>query len=156
MTDSIEFLEKIKGKNINSKTFLATDYLNHFNEIIMLIEIIPDMPELIIDVKKWRPKSYIEHFQASSFVDKDLAVEGYNYVPANYKKAFEYLIDEMNLIILSVIDNLEILKNSREDLLVYSKKMFSFLHGLIEAASAIINGTELPNTQNNVDSILKN
>jgi len=36
---------RVAGKNINEKTLLATDYLNHFNEIIMLIELVPDLVE---------------------------------------------------------------------------------------------------------------
>src|SRR3546814_6668569 len=35
----------VRGKNINQNTLLATDYLNHFNEIIMLLEMLPSMPE---------------------------------------------------------------------------------------------------------------
>ena len=30
-----------KGTNVNEETLLTTDYLNHFNEIIMLLEIVP-------------------------------------------------------------------------------------------------------------------
>ena len=30
---------RVRGKNINEETLLATDYLNHFNEIIMLFDI---------------------------------------------------------------------------------------------------------------------
>ena len=37
----------VRGKNINETTLLATDYLNHFNEIIMVLELVPDMPECL-------------------------------------------------------------------------------------------------------------
>ncbi|MEO8318885.1 MAG: hypothetical protein ABI561_11235, partial [Bradyrhizobium sp.] len=36
---------QLKAANINPRTGLATDYLNHFNEAIMLLEMVPDMPE---------------------------------------------------------------------------------------------------------------
>ena len=36
---------QLKAANINPRTGLATDYLNHFNEAIMLLEMIPDIPE---------------------------------------------------------------------------------------------------------------
>ncbi len=48
--------------NVNDDTYLATDYLNHFNEIVMLLEMIPDMPDILEDAKEWRPKSYDQHF----------------------------------------------------------------------------------------------
>ena len=39
----------LRAANINPRTGLATDYLNHFNEAIMLLEMIPDMPECAED-----------------------------------------------------------------------------------------------------------
>ncbi|MDP3655070.1 MAG: hypothetical protein Q8R67_25705, partial [Rhodoferax sp.] len=33
----------LRAANINPRTGLATDYLNHFNEAIMLLEMVPDM-----------------------------------------------------------------------------------------------------------------
>ena len=48
--------------NINPRTGLATDYLNHFNEAIMLLEMVPDMPECAEDFLDLDPLSYAEHF----------------------------------------------------------------------------------------------
>ena len=58
---------ELRAANINPRTGLATDYLNHFNEAIMLLEMIPDMPECAEDFLGWRPLSYREHFMASQF-----------------------------------------------------------------------------------------
>jgi len=55
---------ELRAANINPRTGLATDYLNHFNEAIMLLEMIPDMPECSGDFLEWRPLSYAEHFHA--------------------------------------------------------------------------------------------
>src|SRR5262249_29185455 len=41
--------------NINPVTGLATDYLNHFNEAIMMLELAPQVPECIDDFCAWRP-----------------------------------------------------------------------------------------------------
>src|SRR5438045_780517 len=40
---------------------LTTDYLNHFGELVMLLEMLPDMPEAIDDAKGWAPRSYLQH-----------------------------------------------------------------------------------------------
>ena len=48
----------LRAANINPRTGLATDYLNHFNEAIMLLEMIPDMPECAEDFLTWTPLSY--------------------------------------------------------------------------------------------------
>ena len=44
---------RLRAANINPRTGLATDYLNHFNEAIMLLEMIPDMPECAEDFLLW-------------------------------------------------------------------------------------------------------
>src|ERR1700722_13808231 len=68
---------QLRAANINPRTGLATDYLNHFNEAIMLLEMIPDMPECAEDFLGWQPLSYSEHFTASNFKARDLAIESY-------------------------------------------------------------------------------
>jgi hypothetical protein len=53
------------GAHINPATGLATDYLNHFNEAIMLLEMLSSCPECRADLFVWQPMSYREHFEAS-------------------------------------------------------------------------------------------
>src|SRR5487761_2781941 len=69
---------RLRAANINPRTGLATDYLNHFNEAIMLLEMVPDMPECAEDFLGWRPLSYAEHFTASNFKARDLAIASYD------------------------------------------------------------------------------
>ena len=83
------YQEKVKGTNINEETLLATDYLNHFNEVVMMIDMLPDMPDCLDMVKEWEPKPYKDHFRDSTIADKELAVEVYDHVQPICKKAFE-------------------------------------------------------------------
>ncbi len=56
-----ESADKIASRDeaiVNPASGLANDYLNLFNEIVMLIEQLPVMPELIDDILKWRPLTY--------------------------------------------------------------------------------------------------
>jgi hypothetical protein len=69
---------QLQAANINPRTGLATDYLNHFNEAIMLLEMIPDMPECAEEFLEWQPRSYREHFAASNFKARELAIEAYD------------------------------------------------------------------------------
>ena len=57
-TEMADLQERLKGTNVNEQSFLATDYLNHFNEILMLIEMLPEMPEMAEELFEWEPKSY--------------------------------------------------------------------------------------------------
>jgi hypothetical protein len=50
-TEFLEFQSRVKDANINDQPLLATDYLNHFNEIVMILDMLPDMPELIDEAK---------------------------------------------------------------------------------------------------------
>src|SRR5207253_7798547 len=69
---------ELHAANINPRTGLATDYLNHFNEAIMLLEMIPDLPDCAEDFLSWRPLSYREHFAASTFRARELAIAAYD------------------------------------------------------------------------------
>ena len=73
--DMAVWAERLQGTNINTSTLLAIDYLNHFNEVIMLIEMVPDMPDIIEDVLAWQARTYVKHSADSGFQDQDLAIE---------------------------------------------------------------------------------
>ena len=66
--------EQLAKANINPSTGLATDYLNHFNEAIMLLDLVSTVPECLPDLMAWGPMSYQDHFAGSGFKDKELAV----------------------------------------------------------------------------------
>ena len=102
----LEIQPKLAAANINPESFLATDYLNHFNEIVMLMEMIPDMPELVEEAMEWAPKSYCQHFEESGFQAKDLAVEAYSLAPEVFRAPFENTCTEMQGIIQSTLNGL--------------------------------------------------
>src|ERR1700741_821656 len=79
---------QLRAANINPRTGLATDYLNHFNEAVMLLEMVPDMPECAEDFLTWTPLSYAEHFTASNFKARDLAIEAYEKAEASVRAQF--------------------------------------------------------------------
>src|SRR5882672_10693437 len=80
---------QLRAANINPRTGLATDYLNHFNEAIMLLEMIPDLPDCAEDFLSWTPLSYAEHFTASNFGARDLAIEAYESTDARIRVEFD-------------------------------------------------------------------
>jgi hypothetical protein len=84
--------EALRAANINPNTGLATDYLNHFNEVVMLMEMLPDMPDCAEDVLEWAPADYPSHFANSSFKDKDLAILAYRAAPNAVRAHLETLI----------------------------------------------------------------
>src|SRR5436305_13873815 len=86
----------LKAANINPNTGLATDYLNHFNEAIMLLDLLPQMPECIVELIGWEPLSYQEHFEQSHFKDRDLAIAAYEAADPIARVRLDELADTMN------------------------------------------------------------
>jgi hypothetical protein len=123
----------VKGKNIHEETLLATDYLNHFNEIIMLLDMIPGMPECLEDAKAWEPKTYVGYrrpFESVIAHINDLAAEGV----AEVAKALE--TGEQGRI--------------EETVATISRNLQKF----IDVASAIIHGDARTMDQAEIDSII--
>src|SRR5579862_9140850 len=90
--------------NINPATGLATDYLNHFNEAIMLLDLVSTVPECLPDLMAWGPMSYQDHFAGSRFRDKELAVAAYNAADPVARANLEQLTDAMTAILLATRD----------------------------------------------------
>src|SRR5690242_2169743 len=89
---------RLRAANINPRTGLASDYLNHFNEAIMLLEMVPAMPECAEDFMGWHPLTYSEHFTASHFKARDLAIEAYNSSDAVIRAEFDNVTTAMTSI----------------------------------------------------------
>ena len=152
----LAYQEKVRGTNINEQTLLATDYLNHFNEIIMTLEMIPDMPELLEEAKEWRPKTYQEHFRDSAVADKDLAVEVYEYAPEQFRRPFEETIGQMNRLVANFIARIDIAlaDGEMERVRVNSSATSRLLQRLMDHAAANIHGSASTMEQTEIDALM--
>lgn len=157
LTGFEEYRVKVAGTNISSQTLLATDYLNHFNEIVMLLDMVPDMPDMIEECKMWQPKSYQEHFADSTFKDKQLAVEAYDRVPTKFRRPFEETINHLNTLILGGVAKLEdeIVAGADPGLTSEHVKAISrAAQALMDCANAIIHGSDRAMAQVEIDGLL--
>jgi hypothetical protein len=152
-----EYVARVGGTNISAQTLLATDYLNHFNEIVMLLDMVPDMPDMIEECKMWQPKSYQEHFADSTFKDKQLAVEAYDRVPTKFRRPFEETINHLNALILGGVAKLEdeIVAGADPGLTTEHVKAISrAAQALMDCANAIIHGSDRAMAQVEIDGLL--
>jgi hypothetical protein len=101
-TDNAARAAQLRAANINPRTGLATDYLNHFNEAVMLLEMVPDMPECAEDFLGWRPLSYAEHFTASNFKARALAIEAYDTADVRIRTEFDNITSAITSILTAV------------------------------------------------------
>src|SRR5471032_3079720 len=88
---------RIARTTIDDGTFLSTDYFNAFNEIIMLLGMMQDMPEMFDEVREWRFRTYEEHFRESGLALAPLAIEAYAHVAPPVRAQFERTIDQLRL-----------------------------------------------------------
>jgi hypothetical protein len=131
---------QLRAANINPRTGLATDYLNHFNEAIMLLEMIPDMPECSEDFLGWQPLSYGEHFTASNFKARDLAIEAYEAADTKIRAEFDNLTTAMTSILTAVS---AAMRDARQDKTraTLAEQATGWVKPLVALAGGIINGS---------------
>jgi hypothetical protein len=130
---------RLRAANINPRTGLATDYLNHFNEAIMLLEMVPDMPECAEDFLGWRPLSYAEHFTASNFKARDLAISAYESADAGIRAAFDNITHAMTSILTAVGAAMRE-ANQDKTRATLAEQATGWVKPLVMQAGAIING----------------
>jgi hypothetical protein len=85
--------------SINPATGLSTDYLNHFNEAIMLLDMLRDCPDCREDFLAWRARSYREHFAASHFRGRDLAIAAYDSADARARETLDAVTGIMTAVL---------------------------------------------------------
>src|SRR4051794_40923280 len=137
--DAEAWMAKLRAANINPRTGLATDYLNHFNEAIMLLEMIPDVPECAEDFLDWQPLSYPEHFMASHFKARDLAISAYNSADPAVREEFDQLTNTMTSILTAVSTAMrEAQQDSTRALL--AEQATNWVKPLVALAGGIVNG----------------
>jgi hypothetical protein len=130
---------ELKAANINPQTGLATDYLNHFNEAIMLLEMIPDLPECAEDFLQWQPLSYAEHFTASNFKARDLAISAYDSADPDIRAEFDQMTETMTSILTAVGTGMREASQDRTRTKL-AEEAIGWLKPLVAAAGGVING----------------
>jgi hypothetical protein len=125
--------------SINPQTGLATDYLNHFNEAIMLLEMVGDCPDCLADIRDWRPMSYREHFLESRLKHRDLAIAAYAAADPAARAYLEGLAGAMTTVIesarIAISDD-----TAAQAAALVSERAATWLKPLVARAGAVING----------------
>jgi|SRR5271163_3881741 len=142
-------LAELRAANINPRTGLATDYLNHFNEAIMLLEMIPDMPECAEDFLTWCPLSYCEHFLASSFKARELAIEAYESADTATRAEFDNLTSTMTSVLTAVGAAMRETRQNKARAIL-AEQATGWVKPLVTLAGGIING----DSEADVDTIM--
>jgi hypothetical protein len=100
--------DRLRAANINPATGLATDYLNHYNEVAMLISSLVDMPDMSDAILDWRPVGYPTHFRISGFGEKGLAIAAWVLASREVKQKFRAACADVESKIVSVQQQLSL------------------------------------------------
>jgi hypothetical protein len=92
---------RLAEANINPVSGLSTDYLNHFNEAVMLLEMVPVMPECRQDLAEWRPLTYHDHFRRSQLKHRELMMAAYDLADPTTRVPFDSICDRMKALVLT-------------------------------------------------------
>jgi hypothetical protein len=158
MRDSLlldQYRTLAEGTTVDSNTLLSTDYFNHFNEVVMLLSMLSDMPDMLEEIQAWRPKTYQRHFADSGLAVAPLAIACYDHVPPEYLLPFEQTIEEMNTTIAVAVEELDAAKDDADRLNLLAADYWRQLQDLIDRAGAIVHGAtpESSLDQNAIDDM---
>ena len=142
--------------NVNPQTGFASDYLNHFSEAVMLLELMMEMPECREDFLAWQPRKYEEHFAASNFKHRDVAIAAYGEADPELRRRLDTLADSMNAILLATREVMR-REYSERTTAEIADIAVRWVKPLVARAGAVINGTEAESSaplQKTIDALL--
>lgn len=147
---------RLQGTTLNTATMMGTDYLNHFNEAIMILEMLPAMPEGIQDLAAWHPLTYPEHFRRSRLPYAPLAVLAFDAAPETCRRALDLVVERMNAQLLDAIDAVVMAATSDQWEVVHDVAHAATpdLRRLVQLAADIINGVRLIESAADMDRYL--
>lgn len=137
---------RLAAANINPKTGLASDYLNHFNEAIMLLDLLPQTPECIVELIGWEPLSYEEHFAGSHFKDRELAIAAYQEAEPIARRRLDELADTMNALLVATCETFQ-RRSSLDAANALAAETAARLKPLVARAGAVINGYDIATSE---------
>ena len=128
------------GPKINPATGLSTDYLNHFTEAVMLLELAGGMPECLRDLDAWQPKTYVQHFATSSFSNRTAIFAAYQAADPSSRAALDRTAGLLNAL---VVRDRDLVRGhvGKPQIDAVARRSASRLRSLIARAAAVINGT---------------
>jgi hypothetical protein len=147
---------------VNPTSGIANDYLNLFNEIVMLIDTLQHMPELIDELLVWCPPTYEDYFASSNYPGRTQALDIYQTLHPDFRREFEDTIAELTCKAAEAIAKVHQLyeQNGADHLDVWAGTCTDLAEGLrvvLDRATNLVNyGTpEAPITkQEEADSLL--
>ncbi len=143
----------LREANVNPTTGLATDYLNVFNEALMLISLVGEAPELLDELADWTPSAYDEHFRNSGFQHRDVVIAAYEAADPVLRADFDAAAHELCGSVDAAVTQLSALHDTRQPLVDAAQELLVQLQNEIASLSAMINGGGVSASQDAIDAL---
>jgi hypothetical protein len=117
---------------------LSNDFLNHYSEVLMLIEMAACDPSVGDDLAEWQPLGYRAYFAASELRRASAALAAYDALPEARRQAFEKLVAGMDSLAIMAVFALQP-PSAAEDTLDVVRETVPALRNLIAKAGAFLN-----------------
>jgi hypothetical protein len=146
---------------VNPASGLANDYLNLFNEAVMLIEQLPSMPELMDDLLLWTPISYQDYFARSPLPGRINAMDAYALLEPSFRRQFEEIVAELDRMTTGAVAALR--RHHRvkgdtdmESLATSCERFGGHIRAVLSRAADLINGenSSLESAQKRADRLM--
>ena len=98
-------IEESARNLVNPASGIANDYLNSFNEILLLLENLTVLlPEMVEELLNWRPVSYVDYFSRSNLPGSAEALLQYHALPSEFRAHFTCETENLAKLALAAID----------------------------------------------------
>lgn len=132
--------EMLAKANVHSVSGLATDYLNVFNEALMLLSLAGDEPEMLEELADWTAPDYATHFQQSGFAARDVIIAAYETAPQAVRAPFDAAAAQLAAAIQKVVAQLTRAQAAGGDLPAMIQVVTESLQRDIARLDALIHG----------------
>lgn len=121
---------------------LASDYLNHLYEPLLILEHLDSDPDLLDDLAEWQPRSYMRHFDRSGRSDRDVVLDSYRGAHPGIRTQFDALAREAGEALATALPNLLDKARGGDDVAQHAAVLAGMLRRYIQALDSIIHGRD--------------
>lgn len=87
---------------IDEATGFASDFLNQFNEVVMLLDCIATGDGYAVDdLLEWRPRGYAAHFAAGRLAGRMRIVRAYRMAPGSARQRLDSMARELSAVVMA-------------------------------------------------------
>jgi hypothetical protein len=132
-----------EARFVHPASGLSADYLNRIAGFLMLVELLPDCPDITADLSAWTPVSYREHYLASALPQAGEAIASYEAMQARRRRSFESAVEAMHGLAAATLAALEQARDPGE-LADIAARASKAMHTLIDETTDLINEGRAP------------